>query len=718
MSSIIKERASDPKNTRTVLLNSGSVAQKREEIRDYLQKTFLLEQQLYDVLKSDEAFYLRPESLRHPLIFYYGHTATFFINKLTLGSLIKTRVNPRFESIFAVGVDEMSWDDLNETNYDWPKVSEVAEYRATVLALLDSLIDSLPLELPITWESPFWPILMGIEHQRIHIETSSVIIRQMELQHLKTHPTWNTCPDSAAAPENTLIPVNGGHIELGKDKDHPTFGWDNEYGKRSFNVDNFCASQFLVSNAEFLGFVTADGYQQKKYWTDEGWEWVQYKNPSKPLFWETSNDSCINYKLRTLLEQQEMPWDWPVEVNYLEAKAFCNWLAESTDKTIRLPTEHEWHTLHKQHNIPDQPHWQQAPGNLNLEHWASSCPVNTFAFGDFYDIIGNVWQWTETPISGFSGFEIHPLYDDFSTPTFDTRHNLIKGGSWISTGNEATQHARYAFRRHFYQHAGFRYVESEQTIEQPIAMYETDTAVSQYCDFHYGTKYFDIEDLSAHCVRLCIEQMQGKPMERALDLGCAVGRASFELAQHFSHVNGIDFSARFIRIAHKMQNNGSIHYELPEEGDIVSYHEKKLSDLNLDLSEDAAQQRIEFFQGDATNLKPQFTDYDLVLAINLIDRLRSPAEFLDNIQSRVKVGGVLALASPYTWLEEFTPKENWLGGIRKDGEPFTTFEGLQDTLGGDFKLIKQPEEIPFVIRETKRKYQHSFSQLSLWERIK
>jgi putative 4-mercaptohistidine N1-methyltranferase len=558
---------------------------------------------------------------------------------------------------------------------------------------------------------------MGIEHQRIHIETSSVIIRQMNLKHLKAHPTWNSCPNSATAPENTLIHVDGGHIELGKDKDHPTFGWDNEYGKRSFNVDDFSASQFLVSNAEFLGFVKAGGYQQKKYWTDEGWEWVQYKEASKPLFWETANDACIDYKLRTLLELREMPWDWPVEVNYLEAKAFCNWLAESTGKSIRLPTEHEWHTLHKRHNIPDQPHWEEAPGNLNLEHWASSCPVNTFAFGDFYDIVGNVWQWTETPISGFTGFEIHPLYDDFSTPTFDTRHNLIKGGSWISTGNEATQHARYAFRRHFYQHAGFRYVESEQTIEQPIAMYETDTAVSQYCDFHYGTKYFEVEDLSAHCVRLCIEQMQGKPMGRALDLGCAVGRASFELAQHFSYVNGIDFSARFIRIAHQMQKEGSIHYELPEEGDIVSYHEKKLSDLKLDLNEEAAQQRIEFFQGDATNLKPQFTGYDLILAINLIDRLLSPAVFLDNIQSRVKVGGVLALASPYTWLEEFTPKENWLGGIRKDGEPFTTFEGLQDALSENFKLLKQPEEIPFVIRETKRKYQHSFSQLSLWERI-
>ncbi len=113
----------------------------------------------------------------------------------------------------------------------------------------------------------------------------------------------------------------------------------------------------------------------------------------------------------------------------------------------------------------DQPYWDRAPGNINLEHYASPCPVTEFGFGDFHDVVGNVWQWTETPITGFPGFEVHPCYDDFSTPTFDARHNLIKGGSWISTGNEATRDSRYAFRRHFFQHAGFRYIESEKAVK-------------------------------------------------------------------------------------------------------------------------------------------------------------------------------------------------------------------------------------------------------------
>jgi formylglycine-generating enzyme required for sulfatase activity len=54
--------------------------------------------------------------------------------------------------------------------------------------------------------------------------------------------------------------------------------------------------------------------------------------------------------------------------------------------------------------------------------------------GHVHSRAGNVWQWTETPIDEFSGFRVHPVYDDFSVPTFDTRHNMIKGNGSIVTG--------------------------------------------------------------------------------------------------------------------------------------------------------------------------------------------------------------------------------------------------------------------------------------------
>ena len=94
--------------TRNVLLNVGSAEQKRQEIKDYFLKTYTVYEKLFELMKYDESYYLTADPLRHPLVFYFGHTANFFINKLVLAKLIDKRINPTFESIFAIGVDEMS----------------------------------------------------------------------------------------------------------------------------------------------------------------------------------------------------------------------------------------------------------------------------------------------------------------------------------------------------------------------------------------------------------------------------------------------------------------------------------------------------------------------------------------------------------------------------------------------------------------------------------
>jgi hypothetical protein len=85
-------------------------------------KTYAVYEKLFELLKVDRAYYIRPEPLRHPLIFYFGHTATVYVNKLLDYGIIKSRINEEFEKMFAVGVDEMDWDDLNECHYDWPSV--------------------------------------------------------------------------------------------------------------------------------------------------------------------------------------------------------------------------------------------------------------------------------------------------------------------------------------------------------------------------------------------------------------------------------------------------------------------------------------------------------------------------------------------------------------------------------------------------------------------
>lgn len=696
-------------NPQTLSLIGDDPAQKRQALKHYFNQTWALYESLFDLIAHHDAYYLKAEPLRHPLIFYFGHTATFYINKLILGKYLTGRVNDRFESMFAIGVDEMSWDDLNEQHYQWPSVDAVRAYRQQVNLLINTLIDTMPLSLPITQDSPAWVILMGIEHERIHLETSSVIIRQLPLDAVVPNALWPTCQDTGKAEQNHLLDVAGQKISLGKKPQDHTYGWDNEYGHHNAHVADFKAAKYLTSNQEYLAFVEAEGYLTPRYWNEEGQAWLAYTQARMPRFWRHKDGK---FWQRNLTEEIPLPLNWPVEVNQLEAKAFCNWKAEQTGASIRLLTEAEWYIL-RQHVTNDAPDWQETPGNIALAYYASSCPINRFEHNGFFDVIGNVWQWTETAIDGFTGFAVHPLYDDFSTPTFDGKHNLIKGGSWISTGNEALASSRYAFRRHFYQHAGFRYVESAQH-PAPMAevnVYETDELISQYLEFHYGAEYFGVANFCVNGVQQALNEIQLTHTTKALDIGCSVGRASFELAKVFDQVDGIDFSARFIQQAYALTEQGEKRYTIRTEGDLQEFKSANLAKLGYTNQA----KKVNFMQGDACNLKPQYTGYDLVYASNLIDRLTDPKHFLSSIGARINSGGYLVIASPYTWLEDYTPKEKWLGGIKVKGENFTTLDGLTEALIGQFELVAV-KEIPFVIRETKRKFQHSLSEMTIWRK--
>lgn len=690
--------------TRNILLNVGTAEQKRAEIREYFLKTYSIYEKLFELLKADESYYLTADPLRHPLVFYFGHTATFFINKLILAKQIDKRINPTYESIFAIGVDEMSWDDLNQANYKWPRIADIRAYRASVKEKVLALIETMPLVLPITWESPFWAILMGIEHERIHLETSSVLIRQLPLEWVKPNSFWKVCPFDTPVVENELIPVQGATLRLEKKKEDALYGWDNEYGVHVAEVKAFKASKYLVSNAEFLSFVEEGGYTNEALWSQEGWKWRTYKNAMMPLFWRKDS---LGYTLRLMAEEIAMPWSWPVEINYLEAKAFCNWKSQKTGKSIRLPSEDEWYVLRDAHIAVDEPFWDKAPANTNLEYFASSVPVDTFAFGDFYDVIGNVWQWSETPINGFDGFMVHPLYDDFSVPTFDDRHNLIKGGSWISTGNEIIRSSRYAFRRHFYQHAGFRYVEADEIVNVKSVFYETDFALSQICHAHFGTReknYY--ETLAYFCTKL------GEKHAKALEIGCGVGRGTFALARHFDMVHGVEFTARVVRLATNFKESKKLKYALKSEGELALFFEKDLSDFGIDPND----QKVEFWQADPHNMKPYFDGYDLIVVNDTLDTLYDPALFLERIKDRLNPEGFLVIASAYDWDELKTPREKWLGGFKKNGENYTTLDALHEHLSPFFKLYRDLFTLNLSLYESQYKEISKSLQVSVWQK--
>ena len=196
--------------------------------------------------------------------------------------------------------------------------------------------------------------------------------------------------------------------------------------------------------------------------------------------------------------------------------------------------------------------------------------------------------------------------------------------------------------------------------------------------------------------------------------GFCLGRAVFELARHFDEVVGVDFSARFIDQGVALARGDTVRYTAVEEGELVEYKAARLDELGLQ----GTAARVQFWQGDACNLKPQFGGYDLILAANLIDRLYDPAKFVTSIHERLNVGGVLMITSPYTWLAEHTARDKWLGGFKKDGESWRTLDALRALLAPHFEPIGAPRDVPFVIRETARKFQHTLAQATLWRRVR
>lgn len=238
--------------------------------------------------------------------------------------------------------------------------------------------------------------------------------------------------------------------------------------------------------------------------------------------------------------------------------------------------------------------------NLNLA-FSSQSPVGTFpsSHTGHRDTTGNAWEWTEDHFNPLKGFEVHHVYDDFSTPCFDGKHSMIVGGSFISTGDEASVFARFHFRPHFLQHSGFRLVQSDseapatnlfpgnfegqaaaavkaaeekEVSDEDIALsnvYESNHLLNMYLSLHFPNSgvnngidpilnHGDVPNYSLRfpqrVSQLLVSLKPENTNGRALDIGCSVGGSSFELAKNFDSVEAFDFRYVFNKKKLLMKN--------------------------------------------------------------------------------------------------------------------------------------------------------------------
>lgn len=65
---------------------------------------------------------------------------------------------------------------------------------------------------------------------------------------------------------------------------------------------------------------------------------------------------------------------------------------------------------------------------------------------------------------------------------------------------------------------------------------------------------------------------------RAFDIGCAVGRSTFELTKRFKQVIGLDYSQVFVDVCATLKNVGQMSYFVQDEGDLVTHLTAKVPD--------------------------------------------------------------------------------------------------------------------------------------------
>ncbi len=232
---------------------------------------------------------------------------------------------------------------------------------------------------------------MVIQHEQQHIETMLATLQLMEAGfraplNLPSEPAHPNLPAEIELP--------GGDVTLGTDTE--PWAYDNERPAHTVTLDPFAIDTTPVTNAAYLDFIDAGGYDEPSWWSPPGWKWRQEAGLTAPQFWY-GDGTVLRFGHRVPLRPDE-----PVQhVCWYEADAYAHW----ADK--RLPTESEWECAAAGATTATA-HVADGPG----EHWGPTA-VGTRAptATGIHDLIGNVWEWTASDFAPYPGFRAYP-YDE------------------------------------------------------------------------------------------------------------------------------------------------------------------------------------------------------------------------------------------------------------------------------------------------------------------
>lgn len=302
-----------------------------------------------------------------------------------------------------------------------------------VQAFADNLRERLNKRLN---QSPARDFLYALTYALLHSDMHTEALSYMrQTRGLPAPPFSGQQSASSVNLEEDDVEIPGGEFRLGALQSN-TFAFDNEKWAHTVPLDPFEISRTPTTQSQFRDFVEADGYRNREFWSDDGWEWLQSVNRNHPIYWRKCGDD--QWERRRFDEWVPLDPNHPmIYVNYYEARAYCEWAGR------RLPTEAEWELAASGWSSGDpetkrtypwgetKPDQQRA--NLDLDYGGtvdvSAFPESDSPFG-CRQMIGNCWEWTSSVFEPFSGFE-PDFYRQYSQPWFGSRR-VLRGGSWMT----------------------------------------------------------------------------------------------------------------------------------------------------------------------------------------------------------------------------------------------------------------------------------------------
>lgn len=370
-----------------------------------------------------------------PVKWHLAHTSWFF-ETFVLREFVAgyQPFHPDFQWLFNSYYNSLG--DMPEkklrSSFSRPPLDAILAYRAHV----DRCIGSL-LEHPADDEAAR-RITLGLEHEQQHLELIATDIKHA----LFTNPLHPPFTNAERASSNEIAPplqwmdFSPGLTKIGVTPDPlaiNTFAFDNETPQHPVYIAPFSLATRLVTCAEYLAFIDENGYRRPELWLAEGWSTMRELGWEAPLYWRRDEATRSGWSMYTLggFRSVDDLSETPVcHLSLFEADAFARWSG------CRLPTEFEWEFA----AVNSGP-----ATNANLLESGNLHPARAASEPGLQQIMGDVWEWTQSPYTGYPGY--HPLPGALGeyNGKFMSSQMILRGGSCVTLSS----HIRPTYRNFF-----------------------------------------------------------------------------------------------------------------------------------------------------------------------------------------------------------------------------------------------------------------------------